>query len=78
MTTLDLVPVGLAERNTLVVRRFEAMPPGEELELVLDSPPWVLFHQMKTECFGRFEWQDVENGPERWVVRIRKPAAGVA
>jgi len=33
---------------------------------------------MKTECFGRFEWQDVEQGPERWVVRIRKPAGRAA
>ena len=72
MTTIDLVPVGLAERNTLVARRFDSLSPGATLELVLDSPPWVLYHQLSTERFGEFDWQLIEKGPERYVVHLTK------
>lgn len=74
-TTIDLVPVGLAERNTLVLRRFDALPDGATLELVFDAPPWVTYHQLRTDRFEQFDWQLVEPGPERWLVRILKRAS---
>lgn len=70
--TIDLCRVGLAERNTLVARRFEALKGGEALELVLDSPPWVLYHQLRTERYEEFDWELVEPGPERFVVLLTK------
>lgn len=72
--TIDLRPVGLAERNTLATRRFAALAPGDVLELVLDSPPWVLYHQLRTDRLGEFDWELAEQGPERFVVRLRKLA----
>lgn len=72
--TIDLCPVGLAERNTLVSRRFAALAPGESFEIVTDSPPWVLYHQLHTDRFGELEWEMLESGPERFVVRLRKRA----
>jgi uncharacterized protein (DUF2249 family) len=72
---LDLCNVGLAERNTLVDRRFRDLAPGGALEIVTDAPPWVLYHQLTTDRLGEFEWVLVENGPERWVVRLTRVAA---
>ncbi len=74
-TTLDLCPVGLAERNTLVARRFKVLEPGATLEILTDAPPWVLYHQLRTDCFGEFDWKLVEPGPARYVVHLTRTAA---
>lgn len=74
--TVDLVRVGLAERNTLVSRRFESLPVGGSLELVTDAPPWVLYHQLRTAFFDELDWQLVESGPELYRVRLAKKAPG--
>ncbi len=75
--TLDLTKIGLAERNTVVARRFDDIDKGDILELVTDSPPWVLYHQLTTDRLGDFEWQLVDPGPDHWVVHITRltPAA---
>ncbi len=72
MTVLDLIPIGLAERNTVVSRRFAALAPGESLELILDAPPWVLYHQLRTERLDELGWELVEPGPDRYVVHLTK------
>jgi len=72
MKTLDLCDVGLAERNTLVARRYANLAVGDGFELVTDAPPWVLYHQLQTEHFQRFSWELMERGPERFVVRITR------
>jgi uncharacterized protein (DUF2249 family) len=76
--TIDLCAVGLAERNTLVARRFEALAPGATLEIITDTPPWVLYHQLRTDWIGEFDWKVVESGRERYVVHLTRtaPAAG--
>ncbi len=74
MKSIDLCPVGLAERNTLVSRRFAALGPGESLEVTVDSPPWVLYHQLRTDRFGEFEWRVLEQGPDKFVVRLTRRA----
>ena len=68
--------MGLAERNTIVSRRFAALKVGDALEIVADAPPWVLYHQLTTDRFGEFEWDLKEGGPERFVVRITRTTAG--
>jgi uncharacterized protein (DUF2249 family) len=70
--TVDLRSVGLAERNTLVSRRFVALPAGASLELLTDTPPWVLFHQLKTAFFDELDWQVLEEGPERYRVWLAR------
>lgn len=73
--TLELARVGLAERNTLVARRFESLPTGQTLAVVTDAPPWVLYHQLQTDRFGEVGWEVVEDGPERWVVHLTRTTA---
>jgi uncharacterized protein (DUF2249 family) len=70
--TVDLRSVGLAERNTLVSRRFASLPAGGSLELVTDTPPWVLFHQLRTAFFDELDWQLLEEAPDRYHVRLVK------
>lgn len=72
MKTLDLCNVGLAERNTLVARRYAKLASGETFEIVTDAPPWVLYHQLQTEHLDRFEWTMIERGPDRFVVRVTR------
>ncbi|MCC6999958.1 MAG: DUF2249 domain-containing protein [Deltaproteobacteria bacterium] len=64
----------MAERNTLVTRRFEAAAPGQVFEVVVDCPPWVLYHQLLTERLGEFDWEVLESGPALYRVRITKHA----
>jgi uncharacterized protein (DUF2249 family) len=35
----------------------------------------VFYHQLRTDRFGEFEWELVERGPERYVVRVTKRGA---
>lgn len=69
---LNLSDVGLEERNTLVARRFAKLAPGDVLEVEVDAPPWVLYHQLQTAEHGRVQWQLLEDGPERWSFRLTK------
>jgi uncharacterized protein (DUF2249 family) len=75
MKTLDICRVGLAERNTLATRNYAQLADGDALEVITDSPPWVVYHQLQTEHFDRFAWEVIERGPERFVVRITKRAS---
>ena len=68
----DEVP---ARRHELIFERYGALAAGEAFVLVNDHDPKPLYYQLEAEQAGRFTWEPLEEGPERWRVRIGRTQA---
>ena len=71
-TTLDVRGMAPRERHPTILSTFDALTPGEALELVNDHDPKPLRYQFEAELPGTFTWDYLEEGPEAWRVRIGK------
>jgi uncharacterized protein (DUF2249 family) len=71
-TTLDVRRLAPRDRHPTIFSTFDALPPGEALELVNDHDPKPLRYQFEAELPGTFTWDYLEQGPEAWRVRIGK------
>ena len=74
-TTIDLRPIAPRERHALILAQFDALQPGQALELVNDHDPQALRVQFEDRAFGQYDWSHVETGPASWRVRIAKIGA---
>ena len=70
--TLDVRSIIPRERHPLIFGTFDALAPGESLELVNDHDPKPLYYQFKAESQAGFSWEYLEEGPEVWRVAIGK------
>ena len=77
-TTLDVRAIAPRERHPLIFGTFDALAPGESLELVNDHDPKPLYYQFKAESQAGFSWEYLEEGPEVWRVAIGKLAPAPA
>ena len=75
VTTLDLREIAPRERHAMIFGRFDALQPGESLQLLNDHDPQPLRHQFDSRSFGQFEWAALEAGPALWRVRITRIGA---
>ena len=73
-TTIDVREIAPRERHALIFARFDALQPGQALQLVNDHDPRPLRYQFEDRSQGRFEWSYLEAGPQLWRVRIGKLA----
>ena len=73
-TTLDVRTIAPRDRHPLIFGKFDALAPGESLELVNDHDPKPLYYQFQAELGPIFTWDYLETGPEVWKVRITKAA----
>jgi uncharacterized protein (DUF2249 family) len=74
-TTIDLRSIAPRERHALIFARFDALQPGQALELVIDHDPQPLRVQFEDRAYGQYDWRYVENGPASWRVRVGKSGA---
>lgn len=63
-----------ARRHDLIFGTYYALGAGESFVLVNDHDPKPLYYQFAAEHAGQFSWDYLETGPERWQVRIGRPA----
>lgn len=77
-TTIDVREIAPRERHALIFNRFDALEPGQALQLVNDHDPRPLRHQFEDRSFGQFDWNYLEAGPALWRVQIGKLAGGAA
>jgi uncharacterized protein (DUF2249 family)/hemerythrin-like domain-containing protein len=70
--TLEVRHLPPAQRHQLIFQRFEALPVGGSFVLVNDHDPKSLYYQLTAEYAGQLLWQDLEQGPEMWRVRVGK------
>jgi uncharacterized protein (DUF2249 family) len=68
--TLDVREIVPRERHPRIFDTFDALAPGEWFELVNDHDPKPLWYQFSAERADAFSWEYLEEGPERWRVRI--------
>lgn len=71
---LDIRPIPPPQKHPTIFRVFDALTPGDSFMLINDHNPKPLYYQFGMERMGKFEWEDVESGPEVWRVRIKKIA----
>ncbi len=73
--TLDVRNITPRHRHPLIFGIFESLPLGESLLLTNDHDPKPLYYQFQAESTGQFSWDYLEQGPERWQVRIGRTGA---
>ena len=71
---LDLRQIAPPQRHALIFSAFEALLPGQTLELVNDHDPQPLNEQFQQRSPGQFSWSYLEQGPQVWRVQIGKSA----
>ncbi len=71
---LDVRRMVPRERHPRIFKTWEDLPLGGVIKLVNDHNPKPLFYEFKAERTGEFEWKPIEEGPERWVVAIKRVA----
>jgi uncharacterized protein (DUF2249 family) len=74
MSQLDVRTIQPRDRHPMIFAKFDALKPGEILELVNDHAPTPLYCQFLHERTGQFEWDKLEEGPETWRVAITRKA----
>lgn len=73
-TALDLRQIAPPQRHALIFSTFEALLPGQTLELINDHDPRPLNDQFQMRSPGMFSWSYLEKGPQVWRVQIGKSA----
>ena len=71
---LDVRELTPQEHHSTILAHFDALDLGETLRLINDHNPRQLHFQLIIERPGMFEWKPEQQGPEVWVIRIRKTA----
>lgn len=67
---LDVREVPPPRRHDLIFETFANLQPGQSFILVNDHAPRPLYYQFQAEHAGEFTWEDLEQGPVVWRVRI--------
>lgn len=69
---LDLRQIMPFERHELIFQKWDALKPGETLRIINDHDPKPLHYQFEAEYKNQYEWEYEQNGPEDWMVKIKK------
>jgi uncharacterized protein (DUF2249 family) len=72
--TLDVREMPPRQRHPAIFSQLDALDIGESLRLVNDHDPAPLRYQLQAERPGMFAWEPEQQGPEEWIIRIRKVA----
>lgn len=69
---LDVSDMPLWRRLPSILRALDALAEGSAIDLVVDLDPWPLKDHLEHTRAGRFEWCVMDDGPERWRVRVQR------
>ncbi|MEO8636191.1 MAG: DUF2249 domain-containing protein [Gemmatimonadales bacterium] len=70
---LDVRPVEPRDRFDLIMNAYEGLTPRQTLELTVDHDPKCMYYALRaTRGDAAFAFDYLENGPETWVVRVKK------
>ena len=72
MKELNVINIPPRERHPLIFNTFDSLHSGEAFLLVNDHDPKPLYYQFLHEREGLFAWEYLEEGHDRWSVRISK------
>lgn len=72
-TGLDVRPVEPKDRLGAIMGAYEALAPGETLELTVDHDPKCMYYTLRaTRGEDAFSFEYLENGPETWRVEVTR------
>lgn len=71
----DVRELNSQEHHMAIFARFDTLRIGEILRLIFDQQPRLLPYQLLIERPGMYEWESERQGPETWIVRLRKTAS---
>jgi uncharacterized protein (DUF2249 family) len=75
-TELDVRPVEPKDRLGAILGAYEALSPGDTLELTVDHDPRCMYYTLKaTRGEEAFAFGYLEEGPERWRVEVTRRTA---
>jgi uncharacterized protein (DUF2249 family)/hemerythrin superfamily protein len=74
---LNTLTLPRGERCPTVLARFDALAPGEALQVITDHEPRPLLRHLRRERQGLFEWTPLETGPELWRTELVRRAANL-
>ncbi len=72
--SLDVRPIPPVHKHQTIFAHWQATAVEDVLELVNDHDPLPLYYQFEAEQAGKFAWEYLERGPDRWRVQIRRLA----
>lgn len=75
MITAEVLNVSLIEpklKHPTIFKHFDELEPGEGFMIDNDHDPKPLYYQLLGERGNIFTWEYLEEGPQRWKVRIAK------
>lgn len=75
--TLGLRELAPRERHARVFSRFDALQPGEAMQLLIDHGAQPLRAEFESRRFAQFEWTVLDAGPSAWRVQVTRIGAGV-
>jgi len=70
--TLDLTDIPVFERHPRIFDTWDEIDADQTLRLINDHDPKPLYYQFVGEQNGKFEWEYETEGPEQWIVNIKK------
>jgi uncharacterized protein (DUF2249 family) len=73
----DVRELSPQERYTAILARFDTLGIGQTLRLIFDQQPRLLPYQLLLERPGMYELESERQGPETWVIRLRKTASEI-
>lgn len=59
-------------RHSIIFEKWNALPLGDAIHLMNDHDPTPLYYQFAAEYKDQYEWQYLEKGPDRWLIKILK------
>jgi uncharacterized protein (DUF2249 family) len=74
-TVLDVRHLPFWRRLPSILQAFDALGPGDAIELVVDVDPWPLKNYLQATREGAFEWRLIDDGPQLWRVRVERGGA---
>ncbi len=67
---VDVREISPSIRHTVIVQLFEHLDNANSLQLIVDHDPRRLRLQLEDKHGERVQWTYLEQGPDRWRVRL--------
>ncbi len=71
-TDLDVRIIPPRDKHATIFAKLEALTSGEALRIFNDHDPKPLRYQLQAEHGSAFAWEPEKEGPEEWIISIRK------
>ncbi|GCE29918.1 hypothetical protein KDA_54020 [Dictyobacter alpinus] len=69
---LDVRLLAPRDKHATIFARLLELTPGDALRIFNDHDPKPLQYQLQAEHAGEFSWEPEQQGPEEWIIRIRR------